>query len=235
VKVDVVIPSYKRTEKLINCVDSIKRALVGINDQCSLYIYFSLAEDLKDFNENYFPQSGLYKILLEKEYKAPTLWNDHLRYMQSDALMYLNDDVILEKDCILNVIGEMREKYPNLDGVIGLNQINISSKQAVKAAFGLIGKFFVDLFPLKQVFCPEYFRFYIDTELEKYATSISKFTFSESSKLIHLHPSFGSSQKDETHTYVRQWLKKDQEIYKERVKRGYLWGKNFNLVSGKNA
>jgi hypothetical protein len=234
VKVDIVIPSYKRTEKLINCVDSIKRALVGINDQCSLYIYFSLVEDLKDFNENYFPQSGIYKILLEKEYKAPTLWNDHLRYMQSDALIYLNDDVLLEKDCILNATKEMREKYPDLDGVIGLNQINIPSKQAVSCAFGLIGVKFANRFPLRQVFCPEYNRFYIDEELEKFAISINKFTFSESSKLVHLHPAFDSSQKDETHSYVRQYLKKDQEIHKERVKKEYLWGKNFNLLNNGN-
>ena len=221
---DIVIPTLHRPEKLHNCIESIKVAKQYLPDEVlKVSVYYS---DMKEFSSAEYSYSTNFHIIpvYIAQYDAASFWNMHLCMNEADMMMYLNDDVILDKYCIRNAYNCMLKHFPDTDGVIGIYQENIPEDQAVKAAFGVIGMKFANRFPQRKVFCEAYHRFYLDKELEEYATSIDKFYFDRESKLIHLHPAFDSTQDDLTHHNVRQYLRKDKETYFERKEKGLLYG-----------
>jgi hypothetical protein len=125
----------------------------------------------------------------------------------------------------------MEERFPDLDGIIGLNQENLPIKDTVKTAFGAIGQQFAARFPNKQVFCPEYKRFYLDKELEEYANKIDKLYWCKEAMLIHLHPAYDKKWEDFTHHSVRQHLKEDRLTYMKRRDNNLLWGDTFGFFN----
>jgi hypothetical protein len=164
-------------------------------------------------------------------YKTTTFWNKHLLSCKSDALVYLNDDVLLFSDTLTVIEQKFKEYFPDYDGIMGLNQSNINSGSKVLSAYGVIGLKYADRFPRRQVWCPDYHRFYGDKELGEFAESIGKFKYCEEAKIIHLHPSVDIKQLDMTHVKVREWLKPDRTTYYERQRLGLLWGKNYTLLT----
>jgi hypothetical protein len=225
---DVVIPTLNRKTKLINCVESI---ITNKKDyDIIVYLYFSSVNELDEFR-------GYWKlnwILLDFTMynKCTVFWNSHLKKMEADAMCYLNDDVTILPDTFDQIFQIYPHYFPDYDGVLGLNQVNIPYEQIVKSAFGVIGTKYANRFPDRQVFCPNYYRFYDDKELQEYAESINKFHFDENIKLIHHHPAHSKQQrKDDTHVSVRKYKSIDSHIFNMRQNKKYLWGKDFNLVN----
>jgi len=229
-KMRIVIPSLNRKEKLTNCINSIKKARFGHN--INLYLYFSDNSELLYFSKLTKDDNWIHCKIV-KDYRVPSFWNARVKEMGEDVdgLMYLNDDVTLFSDTIGKAIKYMTTLYPNTDGIIGMNQVNIPVNQALKTAFGVIGRKFGDRFPDRQILCPEYFRFYSDKELYLYATKVNKFTFCHLVQLEHHHPAFNIKLADSTHLKVRKYLSKDREIFSERQMKTLLWGVNFYLAS----
>ena len=224
--IDVVVPSYKRSEKLKACITSVRNSHLSHSDRVYIHVYFSCQEDI----DNARAFLGDAQSYLLETYRAPTLWNDHLNRMSADVLVYLNDDVVVDKNCLSLASEAMEIYFPDYDGLIGFFQSNIPRNQGAKSAFGMLGKRFAQHFPDCRAFCPDYYRFYIDTELETYARSVNKFYFSESIKVVHFHPAFYAEQKDTTHSEVRKFLPKDKLISKQRTTNQWLWGRDFNLI-----
>lgn len=226
---DIVIPSKNRTDKLTNCINSIFHSAKDI--PINLHLYFSIKEEF-DYWVNMFSGSKLPITLhLLSDYRVPDFWNSHLQRMNSDAMMYGNDDILLFEDCIPTAIKAFQEKFPDNDGVLGLRQSNLPSDQAVEGAFGIIGSKYADRFPSRQVFCPDYDRFYGDFEVWIFAKSLGKFCFCSIAEIEHLHPAFDRKQEDETHHDVRKWLPGDKKTNLIRKELGYLWGKDYKLVN----
>ena len=229
-KIDVVIPTLGRLNKLKNCVNSIIKAKKDHN--LKLCIFFSNESEFEEFQYSSLAlNKGFYYIFphyLKEEYKAPIFWNNYLEYCYADAMCYLNDDVIVDS----HMFDEIEYAFNNdYDKIIGINQYNIPKDQAVEAAFGAIGIKYADRFPNRQVFCPDYYRFYDDKELLEYAKSIGKFVFCEKAKLQHLHPAFNKELKDQTHNSVRAYLKQDRLTYFKRKQKKLLWGENYALFT----
>jgi len=230
--IDIVIPTLNRKDKLNNCINSILLASKEVPYFIRVYVYYSDKTEFYQGLELYMtPDTYVIPKLLDFKYEASLFWNRHLQLTQANLMFYLNDDIILYKDCIKNACESMLEHFYNMDGVIGLNQTNLPSNQTVKAAFGVIGKTFADRFPERKVFCEDYKRFYLDLELEKYATSINKFFFDKEARLTHLHPGFTSNGADSTHDNVRQYLQQDKRTYFDRLSKDYLWGKNYDKIN----
>lgn len=106
---------------------------------------------------------------------------------------------------------------------------NIPKDQALDSAFPAIGLKYTERFINKQVWCPEYKRFYGDRELGDYAKSIGKFYFAENARIVHLHPGFTGEPPDNTHNEVRKYLNKDRVTYFKRQQKSLLWGRDFQL------
>jgi len=227
-KLDVVIPTLNRRDKLQVAINSIIRT--AKNGNVKLSVFFSIPEEIK-YWEPFF--SGIENISLRyvDNYQVPLFWNTYLHEMQADALCYLNDDIELLNDTLDIILWEFPRRFPDYDGVMGLNQVNILDQNKVDAAFGVIGKKFAERFPYKQVWCPDYYRFYADSELQKFATELNRFYYCSDAKLFHYHPSLNPKWEDETHTIVRRWLSKDRKIYRARQEAGLLWGKSYRLIN----
>jgi hypothetical protein len=230
-KLHIVIPTLNRQAKLLTAIGSIAQAREQIEDNVLLYIYYSNSIEFERDNEGYKQFPWILTRLLEKEYNTSEFWNEHIKEHIFDILLYLNDDIILEINCLKNIVDIFNKEYPDLDGVIGIRQSNLPVDQALQTAFGAIGTKFADRFPNRQVFCPLYKRFYGDRELYEYTTKIGKLYFNENGgpELMHLHPAFDSKQLDETHHEVRKFLNKDRIKYAQRHEKGLLWGETYEL------
>lgn len=224
-KIDIVIPSKGRVEKLTNCLNSI--FMSARNTPINLYLYFSVTDELEYFKK-FFQYIDEVKLKVVENYRVPDFWNGHMKETQSDVMMYLNDDVLLYD----NTLELMKKKFEErgLDMVLGLSQANLPEDQALPGAFGVIGKEFMDRFPNREVFCKDYERFFIDKELMLFAQSVGQFHFDREIKIQHLHPLFGGKE-DDTHKDVRKYIDKDRMTHRRRQALGYLWGKNFGLVN----
>lgn len=226
-KLDIVIPTLNRREKLDVCVNSI---LKTAKEDMNLYLYFGDEQERQDYEKLFQGITNIHSLYLDN-YKVPTFWNGYLKDMKADALMYLNDDVELYDDTLDVVVEDFMREFPDTDGVLGLNQVNIADPRKVESAFGVIGTKYADRFPNRQVWCPDYHRFYGDWELWKYAKDIGKFYFSEVARVNHYHPCTDKKLEDSTHYNVRTFLKEDKVTFQRRQIFNLLWGKNFSLIN----
>lgn len=226
---DIVIPTINRHEKLTKCLESINKAKGEY--QVNVFVYYS---DIKhEFYSELSSKYSFVRVIETKDYKAPEFWNSHLKEMKSDCMMYLNDDTEMFEDTIKNTIDIMDCVGSDFDAVLGINQVNLPDGQKLKSAFGVIGTKFADRFPQRQVFCPDYHRFYIDAELLEYSEEIQKFYYCPSIRINHYHGSFYAGLIDDTHKEVRKYSSTDKRTASMRRAQGYLWGKNFGLINKK--
>ena len=120
------------------------------------------------------PYKYIFPRLLDKEYQASVFWNDHMKQSNADVFIYINDDVRLEINSLYRAVSLMNKYFSDLDGVVAFTQDNIPPDQACKTAFGAIGSKVADRFKDRQVFCPDYKRFYLDSEMGDYALKYDK-------------------------------------------------------------
>jgi glycosyltransferase involved in cell wall biosynthesis len=226
-KLDICIPTLNRIEKLKNCIQSILNSKKDYDIKIKLY--FSDIEDLSKILKIY---QGNKDVICHSIYKynVPNFWNNLLKNLSSDALCYINDDVLFYEDTIEKIFKYYSEQFSDNDGIMGLYQSNLPDGDGLQGAFGVIGTKYAFRFPEREVFCPDYFRFYADWELQKYAEKIGKFYFNKEVKIQHLHPSFNKELLDSTHIKVRQYLPDDKRTWKKRQSLGLLWGESHELI-----
>jgi len=227
-KIDLVIPTKNRKQKLTNCLNSVFRSAKDI--KIDIHIYFDSRENLAYFDTILGHIETIHLKMLD-EYRVPTFWNGFLEKSSKDVLIYLNDDVEFFEDTLREIIKVFKSNFPDCDGVLGLNQVNIKDPNKVKAAFGVIGIKYSDRFPDRQVFCPDYHRFFGDYELWRYAKEIGRFVFGDTAQILHHHPVTNRKLEDETHNSVRVWLSKDRQTFKERQQKNLLWGRDWDLIT----
>ncbi len=228
-KIDIVIPTKDRKDKLDDCINSIFHSVLEYD--VTLYIYFSLRNEFEYYCD-LFEGTGLpIQLELLDSYRVPDFWNGHLQKMDADAMMYLNDDIICYPDMIEVIMKEFPKRFPDYDGVMGINQANLPKDQAVEGAFGIIGSKYTTRFPDKKVFCPDYHRFYGDFELWRFAKFIDKFYFCSTARITHLHPAFSKDPPDNTHKDVRIWIGKDKQTHRMRKAKNLLWGESWELIN----
>lgn len=146
--------------------------------------------------------------------------NRILREFDSDYYIYASDDLIFPPDCIKHAMAAMQKRYPDGDGVVSLGKKN-------RCIFGLFGQKFVNHFPNRQVFCPDYIHYHSDGELLEAVKKLKKLTFppERESQVTHFRLN------DETRILARRIRGRDRKIWHEREEKGYLWGIDFNLVT----
>jgi len=225
---DVVIPTVGRVAKLEKCLNSLFKS--SKNTSIHLCIYFSKKCELEHF-QAYFKHIPEVSLRFVDIYRVPDFWNSYLQQCEADAMCYINDDVLFFEDTIEMIFKYFQEAFPDYDGILGLHQDNILDARKVDAAFGVIGLKYADRFPKRQVFCPDYNRFFGDWELWRYAKSIGKFAFDRQVRVTHLHPCTDATLEDDTHKLVRKWLSIDKHIFKQRQSKNLLWGDSWELIT----
>ena len=213
IKVELVIPTLGRTEKLLRCVRSIMDSNIEWVD-----LRIKIVQD-------------------NRRLKAFGVWNEYFVTMDVDVMAYICDDIEFEQGALERACRSFVNKFPDNDGVMGLNQVNIPrGKEGFSAsAMGFIGKKFAERYPNRTCFCTDYSSFHADAELGIYARELHKFFFAETAGIIHYHPAHCPNEKDNTHQLVRvpEVVAMDRKVWNERQRLGLLWGRDKKLV-GRN-
>jgi hypothetical protein len=228
-KILIGIATYKRPEKL-------KRLLRSIENQN--YKNFDVAiafdngdiESISALGEWNIP---LFLCVMPKQSYVIGCWNKLHQLKGYDAHLMLCDDVELFPDCLENAVKELEEKFPDLDGVIGITQECPGRLDYTYKPFGqtLMGRKFIDRYKEVnyQVCCPYYVHFSQDCEMWQFMSELGKTYHSDKARLYHYHPAFKPEEIDATHAIVRvpTIFQKDIETFKKRQAEGKLWGRSF--------
>ncbi len=196
----VVVPTWQRPEKLAACLASL---------QAQTYP-----------NVEVLPVEDT-----DREF-AFGIWNRIARNVGKGAFAYLCDDMEAAPDMIERAVSLLLSKWPNTDGLVGFRQNIQGLKGACDAAVGMIGARFLDRFPGRRPFCPEYSRFHADLELGRYAKKVHRFQMPDSVNLTHHHPKYEPDAMDLTHQIVRDEaaVARDDATLRRRKAKRLLWG-----------
>lgn len=151
--------------------------------------------------------------------------NRGIFYATSDAVMYAADDLVFQEDCLEKAVRAMDGKFPDGNGLVAINQ----TVRGVISAFGLMGRKFIEHFPGRRVFCPEFIHYSSDFEIGRYARNNNLFHYCEDATMNH------ERLKDDTWRKANEAKQKDYEVATRRENRGLVWGDSFELVTGKGA
>lgn len=225
---DIVIPTYKRKDKLIRLLNSIPK-----QDNLKIWVYFD-NNDNKTAAWFEIQEKVNELIIMNKKYQAFGIWNYHLQnHFKSDIFCWICDDTEVFPDTFKNVEKHFINKFPDMDGVVTFNQINLPSGS--DSAMGCVGRKFIERYKNYSLYCPDYVSFYADSEIGDYAKKLNKFHWGEDCKIVHYHPVSKLEKPDETHWIIRGKDKNiDIKINAERKKRNLLWGESFELIGREN-
>jgi len=212
--VDVIISTYDRFKPLKKCIKSITDS-----DYKDVSIFVVVDGDRLLFNK--LLGEPITMIFNKERMDYIFSMNRVLREMeQTNAVLYGSDDLIFRPDCISNAVKAMKERFPDTDGLVALKQRNKEGG----AAFGLLGRKFINRFPDSAVFCPEFIHYAGDTELKRFARSIDKFYQCKEAVVNHLR------LEDRTTELVHEVKIHDKQLYKKRKNKRLLWGHSFERI-----
>lgn len=195
-KVSIVIPSI-RVDKLERCLEVIK-ANAGYDN---------------------------YEVIVKKDDPdnpkgAPKLVKEGVEEAAGELVMFLGDDTIPQHNFLYHAIVAMNRHYPDLDGLIGLN--DGLWKRGELATHWLASR---KLLPYLggEFFHTGYVHCGCDSELTEMCKKVGKYAWAENAKIVHDHPS-AHGWSDETYdkhyrrVYDPEIMRKDRDLLFKRSK-----------------
>jgi len=219
--VAIIVPAYKRPKLLGLTLASIEKSTH--KNLSAIVIYEKEDKVIHDMLYGLVGQISFPLILSfnPKDRGVNSAMNHGFRIASyADAIIYAGDDIEFRADSIAMAVNALKEKFPDGDGLIALKQ----QQKRSGAAVGLVGKKFTERFPNKELFCPDYIHYYPDLELWLYAIATERHFQCIEAVLVH------HRLQDEAYNHSNQSREHDVTMNRERKKRGYLWGKTFDLV-----
>ena len=216
--IDIVIATRNRYEKL-------KKTLISVPDEP--YIGIKIVIDGEDETQKRIIEEaeiiGKTKVGIlytNKNRKGAVFCRNHAIQYCYDGILYATDDMTFEPDAIENAINAFNSYFPDDDGVIGFVQIPDNFHPTGVA---LVGQKFLQRYPSKQLFNPEYFHFACQ-EVYWLASKLGKFHQEPTAVIRHYHPAFFRDEMDKTHIEARKYREKDHALMRERQAKGLIWG-----------
>ena len=158
----------------------------------------------------------LKKILLNKKRLGwPSSLNRIFQETDYDFYFYASDDLGFRPDTISTAMADMKRHFPDGDGIIGITQ---QLGKFCPAAFGLVGRKWVNRFPNRQMMYPKYIHFCSDSELWRYSRKIKRFHLSKAA-VFHNRPFDGCKKLAQT------TLTSDRRIWFPRRDAETFWPK----------
>lgn len=211
--INIIIPTYNRPDLLIKTIHSIKR-----NSYKDVSI-FVVVDGNREILEKVLPEDVAILFNPERRDWVYSI-NRGIFYAISDAVIYAADDLIFQEDCLERAVRAMEEKFPDGDGLVAIKQ----SVVGCNTAFGMFGHKFIERFPERCVFCPDYIHYCGDSELGQFARNINCLYVCNEAKVVH------HRLKDATYNIAKPVEGKDFHCHRVRRDAGLLWGRDFQLL-----
>ncbi len=224
-KIDIVIPTRKRSEQLNLLLESVQRALIT---DVKVWVFFDTWAELSQFGVGYnWYNKWLNMRILGRKFTPPMFLNDFLLLSTADVVINLSDHCTVSEDYLKEIVKAFKKHFPDYDGVVAA-RVSDMTKQ-MESAFCAVGMKFADRFPNRAIWCPDYKVFYCDEELGLFAKSINKFYFCEASRLTYCFR-YTTPQMDNTWKWHRRNKREDVEMNRKRHRANFLWGRDFDLL-----
>ena len=211
-KIEIVIATRNRYEKLLKTLDSIP-------DKYPIRIMCD--GDTETFR----------KLLLHKKHFAYLMYNEFKQGAVStrntilescrDSVIYSTDDMTFNKGSIEQAEKEFNELFPDTDGVLGFTQTG--NKKSHPTGVALVGKKFLERYPARHLFFPDYYHFACQ-EVFWLADRLDKFYLSEKAIIDHMNPMIEKKYMDQTHHDARIFKARDHALIADRLEKGLIWG-----------
>ncbi len=230
--VNIIIPTYKRFESLARTMKSIKES-----DHKNIHTII-IMDGFEDDRYEQFKNEHT-EVRCNKERKGwiysmnetlKGLCDAPLEHPLDVGYFYGADDIVFYPDCITRLIQSMKEIFPTGDGLVSVKQHLILSRSNIRpkksgGAFALMGRKFIDKFPDKVAFCPEYFHGTADREIRNFAVQSGIYHFCIDAILLH-----DRSVKDETRKLRKEAQVEDHVTRRARWAKELTWGISFERV-----
>lgn len=196
--VSICIPTLGRPEKLHRLINAIKE-----NAGYSNYEIVVKADGMPPNNAG-----------------APKVFKRAVDESKGELVMFLGNDVIPKKDFLKEAVWEMARRFPELDGMVGLND-NYWQENHVAPHF-LISK---KLLPYLEgeFFHTGYNHTGCDNELRARVEMIGKYTFGKKAEIFHDHPMMAGNRDQMDYFYEQAYSgprhDADDKLYAERAKK----------------
>lgn len=231
-RVNIIIPTYKRFKSLRRTMLSIQESkhkdihTIIIMDGFQDKRYEQFKNDKTEVRQNSERKGWIYSM----NDTLRRLCGESLKHPLDTGYFYGADDIVFYPDCITKLIQAMREIFPTGDGLVSAKQHLILSHSRIKVkksggAFALMGRKFIDRFPDKVAFCPEYFHGSADREIRNFAVQSGIYHFCIDAVLLH-----DRSVKDETRRLRKEAQVEDHITRRERWAKELTWGISFERV-----
>jgi len=185
---------------------------------------------------NSLPDDVLFTPSLELQPRALTqIVNELFQRSTGDIVIMAADHLEFKPQCIEAIRECFTKRFPDLDGVVGLNLVNLPHTERISEyCFLALGRKFIGRFTAngkyQGVFCPEYYHFYGDTEFGLFAEKIGKFAYDERASVFTWHPNAGNARRDRTYSASRSRKGFDDAMWRLRQAAGLYWGESFKLI-----
>lgn len=158
-------------------------------------------------------------VTLVPDHKGAVYCRNLATAQAPDGVVCATDDVLFKPGAIGKARDLFRQKFPDDDGVLGFRQSGNHHPTGV----ALVGRKFLERYPEKQLFCPEYMHFAAQ-EIQWLADRVGRFESTPFVVLDHLHPSKHRKEVDKTHIQSRRHKNADRSLRQKRNQAGLVWG-----------
>ena len=214
--VNIFIPTWNRPQLLLQTISSIGRSTY---EDYSIIVIVDGNLKLIDL---LIKQPVMIIVNRERRDWVYSM-NKGLRLAVSDAVMYASDDLVFSPNCLAVAVATLKEKFPDGNGLIGINQTVVGCS----SAFGIMGRKLIEHFPNRQVFCPDYTHLCSDFELGKYARANNIFYYCKEAVMNH------HRLRDETWQQVEKVKHQDLQLQDQRTARGLIWGNSWERLNAR--
>lgn len=212
--INVIIPTVHRPKLLRETINSL-----ALSTHADLTVFVVV-----DGNEELLEMVARWKVVVIYNRERRD-WifsmNRALQFAHGDAVIYASDDLVFEPECVEIAARRLHEREPELDGLLAITQ----SVKGCSTAFGMMGRMFIERFPNRQVFCPDYVHYASDFELGRYARSINKLYLCPEAKVLH------HRLRDLTWNLAKPIEVRDITIQRKRAEQHLLWGRDFTRLT----
>jgi len=219
-KIDIIIPTRNRYDKLMRCLDSMPKKSLDV----TINIVIICDGDVETA-KRLLGDERINRLMYVNSNQGSVYCRNLVTPTVDDALIYATDDIVFQLGAIEEAIKSMRRHFPDEDGVIGFHIEN--AKNYCISGVALVGQPFLRRYPEKKLFYPKYFHFSCQ-EIERLGEKLNKIHSEKKAKILHYHPAFYHSEIDKTHIESHKYRSSDKALSVKRRTEGLIWGDRDN-------